>query len=447
VSPGQRVCATGQPVPHAGAPPVEEHTGVAFAHWLPQRPQCDAPASDASQPLAGFASQSAKPASQVRAHVPAVHAADWLAPPTQALPQPPQCADDAWVLTSQPLVGSASQSANPGEHVIPQRPSAQVAVASGPAGHARPHAPQCSGLVWTSTQGPPGQRVCPRSQPELHAKVPPAPPHAGVVPVHATPQTPQWVVPERAASQPLDASPSQSAKPTAQGAVHTPAVQAGVALARAGHTPPQVPQFITSADVRRQAPAQHASPAGHACRSLQPGAHSPVGPHTEPAGQWPSLAQAAQAFVVVLQWSDPPSEAQSPSCAHPASQRLAGVQYCPAVHDPRLELVHATHIPVDVSHTRKPNSLAPQSLLSRQPGVPLSGAVSGAASIGGVASIGGAASIGGVASSRVASAVTSWSTCAASTVLAVWPLPQPVVMGAASAKHASSSLQLRMLAR
>ena len=147
------------------------------------------------------------------------------------------------------------------------------------------------------------------------------------MPTHATPQTPQWVVPESAASQPLLASPSQSAKPVTHGAVHAPAAHVGVALARAGQTVPQVPQFITSEAVRRHVPAQHDSPEGHAWRSLQPGTHSPIAPHTEPAGQWLSFAQASHVCVVVLQWSAPPSAAQSPSRAQPASQRLAGVQY------------------------------------------------------------------------------------------------------------------------
>ena len=90
VSFGQRVCAPGQPVPHVEAPPAVVQTGVAPAQALPHAPQCDEPVSGASQPLAGFMSQSAKPAVQAREHIPMAHVAVWLAPPTHGAPHAPQ---------------------------------------------------------------------------------------------------------------------------------------------------------------------------------------------------------------------------------------------------------------------------------------------------------------------------------------------------------------------
>ncbi len=72
----------------------------------------------------------------------------------------------------------------------------------------------------------------------------------------------------RSTSQPLLATPSQSAKPLLQVNPQVPLPQVAVALARAGHALPQAPQFVSDvvtftsqplADARSQSakPAEH----------------------------------------------------------------------------------------------------------------------------------------------------------------------------------------------
>jgi len=67
-------------------------------------------------------------------------------------------------------------------------------------------------------------------------------------PGQALPQRPQLVMDEREDSHPLEAMPSQSAKPGAQDTPHALAAQVGVALGAPGQAPPQRPQL--AAEVR-----------------------------------------------------------------------------------------------------------------------------------------------------------------------------------------------------
>jgi len=76
----------------------------------PQRPQCAAPSSDASQPLLGSPSQSAKPAPHVAPHTPATHVAVALARTGHALSQRPQCARLAPTSTHAPPHSTAPPS-------------------------------------------------------------------------------------------------------------------------------------------------------------------------------------------------------------------------------------------------------------------------------------------------------------------------------------------------
>lgn len=176
-----------------------EHT-VPTGHATPQAPQCaELVASAASQPLLAIPSQLPKPDE----HAPSPHPA----PVQVALPlggvghaasHVPQWATDEARLVSQPLVVTPSQLPNPTMQVNPQVPLPQVAVALGTAGHALPHAPQCSLLV------------------------------------------------ARVVSQPLVAAPSQLPKPAMQVPIpHTPPRQADEAFAGETQVFPHAPQFET----------------------------------------------------------------------------------------------------------------------------------------------------------------------------------------------------------
>jgi len=64
--------------------------------------------------------------------------------------------------------------------------------------------------------------------------------------VHPAPQAPQWVELVRVStSQPLEATPSQSAKPARQVNPQAPAAQVAAAFALAGQAAPQRPQCCT----------------------------------------------------------------------------------------------------------------------------------------------------------------------------------------------------------
>jgi hypothetical protein len=133
--------------------PAEQ--AVPASQRCPHAPQLAlSPLRSASQPLVGLPSQSAKPASQLAtAQRPALHEA--LAWGTaQRSPHPPQCAALDATKTSQPLRASPSQSLKPASQVTPHMAIAQVATALGPAGQARPQAPQCATLRASSVSQP-----------------------------------------------------------------------------------------------------------------------------------------------------------------------------------------------------------------------------------------------------------------------------------------------------
>jgi hypothetical protein len=67
----------------------------------------------------------------------------------------------------------------------------------------------------------------------------------GVPPEHALPQTPHEAVPERLASQPFDALPSQLAEPGSHAKPQRPAAHVALAPATAGQAIAQRPQFAT----------------------------------------------------------------------------------------------------------------------------------------------------------------------------------------------------------
>lgn len=75
--------------------------------------------------------------------------------PPQTTPQAPQLLWSLLMSTSQPVLGSLSQSAKPWSHApIAQAPLPHAAVACGKL-QIRPHAPQLVGSLATSTHAPP----------------------------------------------------------------------------------------------------------------------------------------------------------------------------------------------------------------------------------------------------------------------------------------------------
>jgi hypothetical protein len=178
------------------------------------------------------------------------------------------------VSTSQPLVATPSQLAKPAaQEATAQRPAAQAIVALAPT-QRTPHAPHWLTSVAVATSQPlvhePSQLVKPALQvraqkPALH------PPVALAAAGHTLLQKPQWrASPRRSTSQPLAALPSQSPKPASQVTPHAPAAQVAVPFARAGHgvlvvvfpsalqTSRTVPAQVTAPGVHRQAPQRPA---------------------------------------------------------------------------------------------------------------------------------------------------------------------------------------------
>ncbi len=142
-------------VPTAQRPAA--HAGIPFAitHDVAQAPQCAASVRrSTSQPFAGFMSQSAKPSR----HAPSVQTPiahdDAALGSAHTVPHAPQFESLVAVSASQPLAGFMSQSAKPALHTpTPQRPATHEAVAFC-AVHALAHAPQFAGLALRSVSQP-----------------------------------------------------------------------------------------------------------------------------------------------------------------------------------------------------------------------------------------------------------------------------------------------------
>jgi hypothetical protein len=220
--------------------------------------------------------------------VPVAHAARQL-PAMQLVPVP----------HSRPHVPQLALSVCALTQAVPQpvRPPVQVgvpvqapAVHACPARHARPQPPQWAVLVCVLTQVMP-QPVRPPVQMSEHVLV------AQVRPVaHAPPQRPQLAPSvRRSTSQPLAALRSQSPKPALQVYPHAPAAHVAVALARVGHTLPQVPQFVGLVAVAASQPL-----AALRSQSVKPGLQAPA-PQTPAVHVAVALAGTGQALPQVPQ--------------------------------------------------------------------------------------------------------------------------------------------------
>ncbi len=156
------------------------------------------------------------------------------------------------VSTSHPLAAVVSQSAKPVLHdPITHAPATHAAVEFEPAVQRVPQRPQLLEFVVVLTSHPLEAMPSQSAKPVRHVK-----PHAPAVHVgsalagagHAMPHAPQCAGELRVlVSQPLLASESQSPNPPAHTpTAHAPMRHTGVALASAGHALPHAPQLATS---------------------------------------------------------------------------------------------------------------------------------------------------------------------------------------------------------
>ena len=111
------------------------------AQALPHAPQFVLVVSGDSQPVATLLSQSPKPGLHVIWQAPAVHCEVAVCAVEHTLRHRPQLPASVVSVISQPLAGLASQSAKPAPHTMPQTPPEQLALPC-VAVHTLPQAPQ-----------------------------------------------------------------------------------------------------------------------------------------------------------------------------------------------------------------------------------------------------------------------------------------------------------------
>jgi hypothetical protein len=219
------------------------------AHRAPQRPQfVRSRARSASQPLARSASQSARPCAHDTSHKPLRHRATCVigSGTVQRRPHTPQWFTSRVSAASQPVASRPSQSPKPRRQLPAQVPDTQVATALAGVGQARLHTPQWATSLARVTSQPSARLLLQSATPLRQAVVEHAPATHPCPVGQTVPQAPHWLALVRVSvSQPLRASPSQSAKPALQVRPHWPSVQVGVVLGRAGQARPQAPQCAT----------------------------------------------------------------------------------------------------------------------------------------------------------------------------------------------------------
>jgi hypothetical protein len=317
------------------APAAQRGAPLTALQTAPQAPQRRGSVRRfTSQPLAGSPSQSAKPVRHAATpQRPAEHEGTAFAG-AQTIPQAPQWATVELVRVSHPVDTTPSQSPKPASQVMEHAPAAHRG-APLTALHARPHAPQCrtSAAVLASQplDAAPSQSAKPALQ--LATTHPPAR-HAAVAfgSMHPAPQAPQWAaVTWRSVSQPFEATPSQSPRVGAAHMVrtHAPASQRAPAPGKL-HRPPHLPQCrallrVSTSQPLAGSPSQSAKPALHAATAQRPAAQAPralAGAHARPqAPQCAALARvsASQPFMAS------PSQSAKPS--------LQALTHAPAAQD------------------------------------------------------------------------------------------------------------------
>lgn len=137
-----------------------------------------------------------------------------------------------------------------------------------------------------------------------------------------TPQRPQFVVAERLASHPLEATPSQSAKPVTHAKPQAPAAHVADAFARGEHTRPHPPQPVIEVVVSTSHPVA-ATPSQSAKLARQVNAQAPK-------AQLAALAFAGTGHVVTM--------LVRPSALHVATAVDEAHEVEPGVHVHEVQL-------------------------------------------------------------------------------------------------------------
>jgi hypothetical protein len=281
-----------RPVPHVVVHTPAEHTCPA-PHRVPHAPQFALSVLVlTSHPLIASPSQLPEPA----LHVPSVQLpAAQVAPALgneQRSPQPPQLlASVAFTAVSQPFAAMPSQLPKPVLHAPTiHAPAEHACVATLASAQRASHAPQLFTSVAVLAHVP-EQLVVPAPHVVVHAPREhtwPAAHARGEAAVEHAPQLPLSLC--TLVSQPLDAIPSQSAKPAAHAPMaHVPLIHIAVAFAKE-HRIPQPPQLFASAPRTSVSqplaaiPSQLPLPAAHAPTTHAPAAQAcvatPASAHT-----------------------------------------------------------------------------------------------------------------------------------------------------------------------
>jgi hypothetical protein len=252
-------------------------------------------------------------------------------PPEQKLPAPqvlPHMPQLLFVVSgaSQPLETARSQSPKPvSQLAMPQTPAAHDGVAFAGA-HTLPQSPQDEVVVFRSTSQPSAGLPLQSPKPALQRSTVQVPAvHAAVAfPTRqALPQPPQLpTLDPRFTSQPLEATPSQSAKPALQVKLQPPSAQRGLAFATAKHTVPQSPQLFVSVlrSAQTLVAAQKVVPAGQLDTQAPPAQRVPAAQTTpQPPQLVLELVLVSQpSATIALQFAKP--GLQVPTVHRPAAQ-------------------------------------------------------------------------------------------------------------------------------
>lgn len=238
-------------VPRVQVPLVHDSLAFARSHTLPHVPQSVSVARLASQPFTATPSQLPNPALHAWSWQPPLkHVAEAFAK-TQACPHPPQLPTLEFRLVSQPFPALPSQSPNPGSQAIWQFPPEHVGLPLA-ALHTRPQVPQLVGSVAVDTSHPVAYERSQFEWPALQLPIAQVVPRQAGVPFwteHTVPQPPQfWTLFVVAVSHPFLRSASQLPKPAAHVMLHTPDVQNANPFVES-HPSPQPPQFFALVSV------------------------------------------------------------------------------------------------------------------------------------------------------------------------------------------------------
>ncbi|MBK6533450.1 MAG: hypothetical protein IPF99_28825, partial [Deltaproteobacteria bacterium] len=201
-----------------------------------------------------------------------------------------------------------------------------------PAGHARPHNPQCETFELVSVSQP---SVCllPLQSPKPPAQVP-----AAQLPLeqarvtwlveHVRPQPPQWVTDAlRSISHPVVSEPSQLPKPEKQAGLHDELAQVAVALAGAGQALPHAPQWAVEVAVLVSQPSVCLLP----LQSPKPASQVPAAqlPPEQARATWlveHTKPQPPQWVTVVLKSTSHPLAALPSQLPNPALHAMPHVE-------------------------------------------------------------------------------------------------------------------------